>query len=324
MSSLGTTSLRRPPRPPRPIFRYIYIYIYIFFFSPTAAAAFLSSHRLIDSLAFLFRTASVSASDDVFTWDDVQQAFRTASVSTSDDVFTWDDVVTISKPVQISGATRKTSKSAIALSLESHSEFLPFVFIAEHRTRAVGDVIKSLGEEHGPVPRHGGSVKGLDNEAYGVHMNGAGGLWPTLSITNAIGRDVLFCYDLKLPESFTPKNQDGEVESSNVKAPQALCIHLTRELAIQRIDGGKCMWQNMEVLQKMGKYTGINAKCVVPTKRTSSTSIQSRAPVSAQIVIGTHGTIKKWMSIKKRGVTRLNLSLFLINSVAVRLFSIYF
>ncbi|CAL2258164.1 unnamed protein product [Prunus armeniaca] len=235
------------------------------------------SNHLLQGYAFPFRTASVSASDDVFTWDD-QQAFRTASVSASDDVFTWDDVVTISKPVQISGATRKTSKSEIALSLESHSEFLPFVFIAEHRTRAVGDVIKSLGEEHGPVPRHGGSVKGLDNEAYGVHMNGAGGLWPTLSITNAIGRNVLFCYDLKLPESFTPKNQDGELESSNVKAPQALCIHLTRELAIQ----------NMEVLQKMGKYTGINAECVVPTERTSSTSIQSRAPVSAQIVIGTH------------------------------------
>ncbi|CAL2258183.1 unnamed protein product [Prunus armeniaca] len=259
------------------------------------------SNHLLQGYAFPFRTASVSASDDVFTWDD-QQAFRTASVSASDDVFTWDDVVTISKPVQISGATRKTSKSEIALSLESHSEFLPFVFIAEHRTRAMGDVIKSLGEEHGPVPRHGGSVKGLDNEAYGVHMNGAGGLWPTLSITNAIGRDVLFCYDLKLPESFTPKNQDGEVESSNVKAPQALCIHLTRELAIQ----------NMEVLQKMGKYTGINAECVVPTERTSSTSIQSRAPVSAQIVIGTHGTIKKWMSIKKLGVTPLSLSRFIV------------
>ncbi|KAI9191116.1 hypothetical protein LWI28_003851 [Acer negundo] len=25
-------------------------------------------------------------------------------------------------------------------------------------------------------------------------------------------RDVLFCYDLKLPEDFVPKNQDGEVE----------------------------------------------------------------------------------------------------------------
>ncbi|CAL8147294.1 unnamed protein product [Prunus armeniaca] len=99
-----------------------------------------------------------------------QQAFhkvvtcRTASVSASDDVFTWDDFVTISKPVQSSGATRKRSKSATELSLGSHSEFLPFVnedhsqrkiqtimavaFIAEHRKRAVGDVIKSLGEEH--------------------------------------------------------------------------------------------------------------------------------------------------------------------------------
>ncbi|CAL2252029.1 unnamed protein product [Prunus armeniaca] len=110
-------------------------------------------------------------------------------------------MTSISKPVQITGATRKRSKSAIALSLESNSEFLPFVieehsqrkiqtlmtveFIAENRTRAVGDVIKSLGEEHSPgirnelrfvsaicatffylglVPRHGGSVKGLDNE----------------------------------------------------------------------------------------------------------------------------------------------------------------
>ncbi|CAL2274681.1 unnamed protein product [Prunus armeniaca] len=62
-----------------------------------------------------------------------QQAFhkvvtcRTASVSASNDAFTWDDVGRISKTVQISGATRKRSKSAIALSLESHSEFLPFV-----------------------------------------------------------------------------------------------------------------------------------------------------------------------------------------------------
>ncbi|CAI0629012.1 unnamed protein product [Linum tenue] len=29
-------------------------------------------------------------------------------------------------------------------------------------------------------------------------------------------RDVLFCYDLKLPESFVPKNQDGEVEGFNL------------------------------------------------------------------------------------------------------------
>ncbi|CAL9010171.1 unnamed protein product, partial [Prunus brigantina] len=44
-------------------------------------------------------------------------------------------------------------------------------FIAEHRTRAVGDVIKSLGEEHSPaVPRQEGSVKGLDNEVMEVTL----------------------------------------------------------------------------------------------------------------------------------------------------------
>ncbi|KAI5348289.1 hypothetical protein L3X38_001176 [Prunus dulcis] len=91
------------------------------------------------------------------------------------------------------GATWKRSKYAIALSLEAHSEFLPFViedhsqrkiqtlmavaFIAEHRTRAVGDVIKSFGEEHIPVPVHsllldrqGGSVKGLDDEVLEVTL----------------------------------------------------------------------------------------------------------------------------------------------------------
>ncbi|CAL9026616.1 unnamed protein product [Prunus brigantina] len=86
----------------------------------------------------------------------------------------------------------------------------------------------------------------------------------------------------------------------NVNAPQALCICPTRELAIQ----------NMEVLQKMGKYTGIKAECAVPTERTSAPSIQSRAPVSAQIVIGTPGTIKKWMSIKKLGVSRVKILVF--------------
>ncbi|CAL2252015.1 unnamed protein product [Prunus armeniaca] len=98
-----------------------------------------------------------------------QQAFhkvvtcRTASVSASDDVFTWDDVVKISKPFHISGATRKRSKSAIALSLKIQT-LMTVAFIAENRTRAVGDVIKSLGEEHSPaVPRHGGSVEGLDD-----------------------------------------------------------------------------------------------------------------------------------------------------------------
>ncbi|KAL6138478.1 hypothetical protein ACLB2K_063760 [Fragaria x ananassa] len=47
-----------------------------------------------------------------------------------------------------------------------------------------------------------------------------------------------------------------------VKAPQALCICPTRELAIQI----------MEVLQRMGMYTGIKIECAVPSVTRSATS----------------------------------------------------
>ncbi|PON44426.1 Dihydroneopterin triphosphate diphosphatase [Trema orientale] len=165
----------------------------------------------------------------------------------------------------------------------------------EDRTRAVGEVVKSLGEqlipgirnELYPVTSSFGARTFFSLEraaapyfgikAYGVHMNGyvekggqkflwigkrsrakatypgmldhlvAGGLphgiacgenmvkeceeeagIPRSISSSAIPvgavsymdidgyrykRDVLFCYDLKLPESFIPKNEDGEVES---------------------------------------------------------------------------------------------------------------
>ncbi|CAH8286258.1 unnamed protein product [Eruca vesicaria subsp. sativa] len=41
-------------------------------------------------------------------------------------------------------------------------------------------------------------------------------------------RDVLFCYDLKLPEDFVPKNQDGEVESFKL-IPVAQVANVIRE-----------------------------------------------------------------------------------------------
>lgn len=86
----------------------------------------------------------------------------------------------------------------------------------------------------------------------------------------------------------------------NLKAPQALCICPTRELAIQ----------NMEVLQKMGKYTGILAEAAVPMDSTNYMPIAKRAPVTAQIVIGTPGTIKKWMSLKKLGANYIKILVF--------------
>ncbi|KAF3441763.1 hypothetical protein FNV43_RR15678 [Rhamnella rubrinervis] len=86
----------------------------------------------------------------------------------------------------------------------------------------------------------------------------------------------------------------------NLKVPQALCICPTRELAIQ----------NLEVLQKMGRYTGISSECAVPMDSTNYISIHKRPPVSAQIVIGTPGTIKKWMSAKKLGTSHVRILVF--------------
>ncbi|KAL5059758.1 hypothetical protein RYX36_031362 [Vicia faba] len=67
-----------------------------------------------------------------------------------------------------------------------------------------------------------------------------------------------------------------------LEAPQALCICPTRELAIQ----------NIEVLRKMGKYTGITSECAVPMDRRDSIPISKRSPIMAQIVIGTPGTVQ--------------------------------
>ncbi|KAI9108198.1 hypothetical protein K1719_021071 [Acacia pycnantha] len=85
-----------------------------------------------------------------------------------------------------------------------------------------------------------------------------------------------------------------------VQAPQALCICPTRELAIQ----------NMEVLRKLGRYTGIGSECAIPTDSRDYVPITKRPPIMAQVVIGTPGTIKKWMSSKKLGVSRLKILVF--------------
>eukprot|EP00850_Spirogloea_muscicola_P021871 SM000265S09792 [mRNA] locus=s265:79836:83161:- [translate_table: standard] len=77
-----------------------------------------------------------------------------------------------------------------------------------------------------------------------------------------------------------------------LRAPQALCICPTRELAIQ----------NEEVLFKMAKYTGITAACTATAgdgggyRDYSSTR---REPIVDQVVIGTPGTLKKWMTALK-------------------------
>ncbi|KAI4300381.1 hypothetical protein L6164_033767 [Bauhinia variegata] len=98
------------------------------------------------------------------------------------------------------------------------------------------------------------------------------------------------CFVLGMLSRVDPKQQ----------APQALCICPTRELAIQ----------NTEVLRKMAKYTGISSECAIPTDSRDSIPISKRAPIMAQVVIGTPGTIKKWMTFKKLGVSRLKILVF--------------
>ncbi|KVH99939.1 DEAD-box ATP-dependent RNA helicase 38 [Cynara cardunculus var. scolymus] len=81
--------------------------------------------------------------------------------------------------------------------------------------------------------------------------------------------------------------------------PQALCICPTRELAIQ----------NMEVLLKMGKFTGITSELGLPADKANYRSTY-KTPVTAQVIIGTPGTINKWIAIKRLATSNLKILVF--------------
>ncbi|KAL4325645.1 hypothetical protein GQ457_11G007990 [Hibiscus cannabinus] len=85
-----------------------------------------------------------------------------------------------------------------------------------------------------------------------------------------------------------------------LKAPQAFCICPTRELAIQNVD----------VLRKMGKHTGITSECAIRSDGSNRNNIYNRPPITAQVVIGTPGTILKWMSCKKLSVSFVKILVF--------------
>eukprot|EP00897_Mesotaenium_endlicherianum_P003055 jgi/Mesen1/2778/ME000170S01889 len=71
----------------------------------------------------------------------------------------------------------------------------------------------------------------------------------------------------------------------NVHEPQAICVCPTRELAIQ----------NEEVSVKMGCYTGITVACTAVAEA-GHPAITRRDRIVDQVVIGTPGTLKKWMT----------------------------
>ena len=70
------------------------------------------------------------------------------------------------------------------------------------------------------------------------------------------------------------------------------------------------MIQNMEVLKKMGNYTGITSECAIPMDSSNYVPISKRALVTAQVVIGTPGTINKWATTKKLSTNYLKILVF--------------
>ncbi|GAX80515.1 hypothetical protein CEUSTIGMA_g7953.t1 [Chlamydomonas eustigma] len=81
-----------------------------------------------------------------------------------------------------------------------------------------------------------------------------------------------------------------------INKPQALCMCPTRELVTQ----------NLNVLNRMGKYTGIRA-----TSTASETDGKFRKdPITEQVVIGAHGKLKTWASKRVLSLETINILVF--------------
>ncbi|XP_059463282.1 DEAD-box ATP-dependent RNA helicase 38-like [Corylus avellana] len=94
------------------------------------------------------------------------------------------------------------------------------------------------------------------------------------------------------------------VNKKFLKCIHLLPCHTTKQILTVSI------WQNVEVLRKMGKYTGITSECAVAMDKKHYAPISKQPPVSAQVVIGTPGTIKKWMSNRKLDLTEMKILVF--------------
>jgi len=60
------------------------------------------------------------------------------------------------------------------------------------------------------------------------------------------------------------------------------------------------LWQqNEEVVTRMGKYTGITTACTATAETSSHLYTSRREKIVDQVVIGTPGTLKRWMTKDK-------------------------
>jgi len=86
----------------------------------------------------------------------------------------------------------------------------------------------------------------------------------------------------------------------NRRIPQAICICPTRELA----------QQNKAVLMRMGKFIGITCACAIPPAQKDYVPVSKMPPINDQIVIGTSGTLIKWITNKKVATREIKILVF--------------
>jgi ATP-dependent RNA helicase DDX19/DBP5 len=60
----------------------------------------------------------------------------------------------------------------------------------------------------------------------------------------------------------------------------------------------------------MGKFTGITCACAIPPAQKDYVPISRMAPVTDQIVIGTSGTLMKWIGNKKLSTRDIKILVF--------------
>lgn len=87
-----------------------------------------------------------------------------------------------------------------------------------------------------------------------------------------------------------------------LKTPQALCICPTRELA----------QQNEAVLLRMAKFTGITCACTASEGTGTVVSSSEQTRLADQVVIGTPGTLKRWMT-KDRILPAKNINILVFD-----------
>jgi len=86
-----------------------------------------------------------------------------------------------------------------------------------------------------------------------------------------------------------------------LKVPQALCVCPTRELVIQ----------NEEVVTRMGKFTGITSACTATAESSSHQfSSSRREKIVDQLIIGTPGTLKRWVTSKVLDTKNIKILVF--------------